>query len=723
MIPLALSTEPPALIKVSEIQPIPELFEVKYIPQLDGRHKLKKKLDRSVPAEGDRDIKLNSKYAYLITQERNGSQKRFELSPPETEDEREQIPIDSIETVEVIADRQEYDERREIITAQGNVVMRFSQAVLISDRLEVNLRDRVAVAQGNVVLRRGEQVLRGEKFEYYLVQDRGTIINAGGEVFQPTLRQDTSASLPTDETIPDRALSSSLAANQPLTGVTATEGVGFSLGSSRDLNLLDNNGNLSGTRAGGTINRLRFQADTIDFNADGWQAVNFRLTNDPFSPPELEVRADTAEFRQVEPLVSELKTTKSRVVIDQNFSLPLIRNRLVFDDRPRQPSIVQFGFDGDERGGLFIQRSFNLIATEKVNWEITPQYFLQKAIFPNAFGLDQDDDGGIFDPSVFGAKTQFSTVFSPRTNIQASATLTSFDFSDLEDDLRAKFAFNQSIGNLNRPHNFSFEYNFRERLFNGSLGFQTVFSSVGGIITSPNIPLGKTGINLNYQGSIQNIDADTDRQEFLDANQDEDRTNLTRYQVAASLNKGFSLWQGIPLPATQQQGLRYTPVPIVPYLRLNTGLTGVSSFYSNGDRQQSLRASIGVQGQIGHFSRKYLDYTGFNLTYFQGFFDDESPFLFDRFADERVLALGISQQIYGPIRFGVQTSLNLDESDEISTDYVLEYSRRTHNISLRYNPVLQIGSISLRINDFNFRGDPEPFDSNGVRPVIQGVER
>ena len=69
---------------------------------------------------------------------------------------------------------------------------------------------------------------------------------------------------------------------------------------------------------------------------------------------------------------------------------------------------------------------------------------------------------------------------------------------------------------------------------------------MGGIITSPIIPLGKTGIILNYQGSIQNINADTDRQEFLDPGENEDRTNLTRYQVAASLNKGFSLWQGQP---------------------------------------------------------------------------------------------------------------------------------------------------------------------------------
>ena len=712
MIPLNSPTELPALIRIEEKKVTSEVLKIEPQPKLNkSKHKF------------ERDKQFNQHYTYLITQQRDGKQNRFSFPAPETENENQRIPIDNVETIEVIADRQEYDQQKEIIIAEGNVVMRFAQAVLISDRLEVNLHDRLAVAQGNVVLRRGQQVLRGEKFEYYLVQDRGKIINARGEIFQPTLSQDTDPSLPTDETILDRALSNRLAANQPLTDVTATEGIGISVGSNRNLDLLNSNSNLPDTQAGGTINRVRFQAETIEFDAEGWQAINFRLTNDPFSPPELELRADTAEFTQIEPLISELKTTKSRVVVDRNFSLPLIKNQLIFDGRPRQPSILQFGFDGDDRGGLFVQRSFNLVRTEKVTWDITPQYFLQKAIFPDTFGFNEDEDGGISDPSSFGFKTKLSTVFLPRSNIQASSSLTSLDFKDLEADLRAKFIFNRLIGDLSRPHNFSFDYNFRERLFNGSLGFQTVFSSVGGILTSPTIPLGKTGINLNYQGSIQNINADTDRQEFLDFGQNEDRINLTRYQAAASLGKGFALWQGQPLPATKEQGLRYTPVPIVPFLRLNTGLTGVSSFYSNGDSQKSLRASVGIQGQIGNFARSYLDYTGFNITYFQGFLDKESPFFFDRFVDEKVLSLGITQQIYGSIRLGLQTSLNLDEGEQISTDYLIEYSRRTHNISLRYNPVLEIGSISLRISDFNFRGDPEPFDSNDIRSVEQGVRR
>ncbi len=72
--------------------------------------------------------------------------------------------------------------------------------------------------------------------------------------------------------------------------------------------------------------------------------------------------------------------------------------------------------------------------------------------------------------------------------------------------------------------------------------------------------------------------------------------------------------------------------------------------------------------------------------------------------------MGINQQIYGPIRLGFQTSLDLNDNDEISTDYLLEYSRRTYNVTLRYNPVLEVGSFSLRISDFNFRGNPTPFN-------------
>jgi len=59
----------------------------------------------------------------------------------------------------------------------------------------------------------------------------------------------------------------------------------------------------------------------------------------------------------------------------------------------------------------------------------------------------------------------------------------------------------------------------------GSLGFQTVQSSLGGVLTSPVIPLGKTGINLSYQAGAQNINAETDRQDLLEPVRENNRAH------------------------------------------------------------------------------------------------------------------------------------------------------------------------------------------------------
>ena len=639
--------------------------------------------------------------------------------PAEESTEDTVVPIEKVEVVEVVADRQEYDETREVITAEGNVVLRFAQAVLVSDRMQVNLRARIVVAEGNVLLTRGDQILEGDKFEYYLVQDRGVVLNAEGQIDRASLDRDLTPQLPEDDTVTNLTLSDRLAANQPITDVTGQTDIEFSIGSRRDYSILEGQNIDQGS---GTINRVRFEAERMEFEPDSWQATNLSLTNDPFSPPELEVRADTATFQETQPLVNELKTTRSRVVIDDGFSVPLLRNSFLFDGRSRSPGLFNLGFDGDERGGLFMERTFGLIDRDRITWTVTPQYFIQRALFPGAFDFNKGEESGVIDPAVFGLLSNFNTDFTERSSIDARLSFNGFN-DPIEEKIRAKLAARQLIGNLNNPYNLSLEYNFRERLFNGSLGFQTVYSSVGGIFTSPNIILGKTGINLAFQGSIQNVNADTDRLDLLEINRDNNRTNLTRFQAAAFLSKGFTLWQGKTLPATRKQALRYSPIPVVPYIQLGTGLSGVTSLYSNNDSQNSLSASIGLQGQFGNFSRSWFDYTGFNATYSIGTNVNESPFLFDRDVDRQTIALGITQQLYGPIRLGVQNSFNLDNDNNISTDYVLEYSRRTHNITLRYNPELEIGSFSFRINDFNWRGNAVPFRRIDFRPVTQGVSR
>lgn len=609
--------------------------------------------------------------------------------------------------VELTADRQEYDVDKQIVTAEGNVLIRFQNGLVDADRAQVSLPNRIMVAEGNVSLRRGEQLLRGDRLEYYFAQDNGTLLNASGEVNQARTGTDLAPTLSTNvgtASALSRPLSDRILVDQPLQQVTYPGGYTFVFGSGRDFQYLSPAG-----RTGGSVNHYRFQAERVDFDSEGWRARNVRITNDPFSPPELEVRADTARFRQLEPLVSEITTTNSRLVFDQGLSIPIFQDRRIIDRRPRDPALITFGYDATDRGGLFAQSSFSPINTPGVRLTLTPQYFIQRG-FKNGF----------ISPSSFGLRATLDATLAARTTLTGRAEFLTLDPTNLENKTRGSLRLRQVIGRT-LPHNLSIEYSYRDRLYNGSLGFQTVQSNFGAVLTSPVIPIGKTGINLNYQGSLQFINSETDRFDLLPSVRTNNRINLTRYQAAASLSRGFVLWRGEGLPATATEGLRYTPVPVVPYLQLGLGTTGVASGYSNGDNQSSLSGTISLQGQFGHFSRPLLDYTGFNLSYTQVARVGASPFLFDRIADDRVLSAGITQQLYGPIRVGFQTSYNLNTGKEISTDYFVEYSRRTYNLILRFNPVLGIGSLSLRINDFNWLGNPGPFDGITVRPVVQGV--
>jgi Protein of unknown function (DUF3769) len=609
--------------------------------------------------------------------------------------------------LELKADRQDYDERRQIFTAEGRVSLRFRGALITGDRFQVNLVNRLTIAEGNVVLTRGDQILRGQRFRYNLIQEEGTVEQSSGEIFLPTTTADFNPNLPTDVTsgtVPGGTVGDRVFANQPQQ-VTSPGTANLVLGSSRN-----SSGAQIVPQKGGQVRRLRFEADQIEFYPEGWRAKKVRITNDPFSPPELELRAEEAQLRRLSPLRDEVVASRPRVVFDRGFSLPLLRNRVILDRNERQPALFNFGFDSTDRGGLFIERQIDVLPPGPARLTITPQILVQKAI---------TEGGNPFRPENFGVKSKLAVPLSPRTLVRGTAVLTSLDLGDVENNLRASLRAQQLVG----THTLSLEASYRDRLFNNSLGFQDIQSSIGALFFSPNIALGDTGINLSYQAGYQYVNADTDRADLLKPDRKNNRVSLGRFQGSAALNRGFILWQGKAAPATPTEGLRYSPVPVTPYLSLGLGLTGVGSAYSSGDYQRNLNASVGISGQIGNFSKPFLDYTAFNISYTQVLRDGLSPFLFDRVADDRILYAGITQQIYGPIRFGFQTAYNVQTGREISTDYVLEYSRRSYSVALRYNPILELGSISLKISDFNWSGGSEPFEGSGVVPVQGGVQR
>jgi lipopolysaccharide export system protein LptA len=635
------------------------------------------------------------------------------------------IDSEAEKPLELIADVQEYDEKRQIITARGNVTLRFAKSVLTADHLQINLPEKLAVAEGNVILTRGDQILRGDRFEYYFVQDSGVVYNANGEIFQPSTVRDFGQTLPTDVSTGGsnfNTLNDRLAFNQPLQRITTGEGFKFAVGgqdpSRRDRQQVRD-------ESGGTINRIRFEAERLEFDGKVWNASNVRLTNDPFSPPELEIRAATATLRNTGPFTDELKMSNSQVVFDQRITGPTFVNSLVFDRRRRRPNLINPGYDGEDRGGFFLESPQTLVETPNFLFELTPQYLVQKVLNPDAFPSANPGGGEVspLSPQAFGLLGNLEATLGPRTLFQARASFSNLDLAEIENSVRSKIRVQQKIGLLENPYLLNGEYNYRERLFNGTLGFQTVNSSFGAILTSPVIFLGDSDVRLSFQTSLQNVDAPTDRADLLPPNPTSNVANLSRFQGAASLNKSFLLWAGTTLPPTPEQGLRYSPVPVQPYISLFTGLTGVTSYYTNGETQNSMTATVGFLGQFGHFSRYFLDYTGFNVSFSQGLVNGQSPFFFDRYVDQQTVSFGLTQQIYGPIRVGFQSSYSLDQAQEISTDYFIEWSRRTYSLLVRYNPTLQLGTINIRVSDFNWTGNPGYFEGSDVRPVVDGVAR
>ena len=644
----------------------------------------------------------------------------LELDPLEFESLEQPASTDSTQSAEEFAselqltsDAQEFNPTSQTITARGNVTLTLGDAIIEADELWVNLINRYALAEGDVLLTRGSQLVEGNRLEYNFVQQSGRIGEAVGTIYLPAIEEDFSSPLV--------GVSASRRAYDPIRrnpDLVVEEDTSLLYGRPLSTQPPDPVRNPQDAAVGESalINQLRFETDELTFDVDGWRAEKVRITNDPFSPPEIELRTDGLLLRNISPTQDELLLRRPRLVFDQGLAIPLVRSRILLsrgsvDPEDINPVPAPIGIDGRDRGGFFLGRKIPLVSTESAQFDVTPQLFVARAL--------SDESDSLISSRNFGLTSDLDVRVSDRTRVEGNADLTSFEPEKLTENLRASLRLRQLIGD----HRLSLQAAYRERLFNGSLGFQDVQASLGAVLLSPVYVLGETGLNLTYQASAQLINAETDRQELLeDRDSETGRVTIGRYQGSVALSRRFNLWQGEPKPATQERGLRYTPQPVVPYIDLNTGLRTTFTYYGNGDTQDSLLADVGIEAQLGHFARDFGDYTRLNIAYSQSFFGEpNSPFLFDREVDRNVLSFGITQQLYGPILAGFQTAISFNEGEPINTIYSLEYSRRTYGLLLRYDTTQNTGSIGFRLSGFRWIGDTNPFDTPRLRRVQGGV--
>lgn len=588
------------------------------------------------------------------------------LPKPKPNDKpRPPLPPRVGEKLNVVSDRQEYDINTQVFVAEGNVVINYKKSELKADRVQLNTKTQEVVAEGNVFFTRGDQKIRGSKLTYNYGNVKGELLNASGAVDLGTLNSSEVSRSPAE---------------------TASNSITISpIG--------------SGNSNDGQVRRLGFIADRLILDGETWTAENLRVTNDPFSPPELELTTSKATLTPISPTQNRLDLESPRIVFDQGFSLPLPVNSITLDRFQRfAPALV--GFDRTDRGGVFYQQSFDVVTEPNLSFQLSPQLLLQRA-FSSQSGFSGFD--------IIGVVATLSGAFDDGSSLSARASFSGLDFSKLDSLLRANATYQLPVfGN----HTLLSQYAFRDRVFNGSLGFQDVNNILGTTLLSPNYVLGDSQISVSYQASAQLVGAQ--RSDL----QPSTIGSLIRVQGAAIVSRAFPLLRGEPLPAEKETGLRFSPKPIVPKLDAFLSAQGVTSFYSNGASQGVLYGTVGLAAEVGHFAKDFLDYTALSMSYTQAFASGKSPFFFDQVSDVRVLTAAIVQQIYGPIRLGIQQSWSLDSGNLFDSVYSLEYARRTYSVLVRYNPNQGLGEFLIRISDFNWTRPP-----SNVTTVQNGIER
>jgi hypothetical protein len=466
----------------------------------------------------------------------------------------------------------------------------------------------------------------------------------------------------------------------------------------------------------GMISRWRMQANQITVTPDGWEADRVAFTNDPYTPAQSWVDA-TGVVAQLEPTGDlVLQAKRNQLILEDRLPIPLQRNQR-FEKKREVESRWTTAVDTKDRDGFYLGYNITPIKVgAKGQLDLQPQFMAERALngSTNSYVLSGQPigDSPSSQPTRIGDLFGLLAKYKSRLggfNIDAVGDFSTLDPSNFANGAR-------SWGNINK----SFELPllgtttargfaaYRYRVWNGSLGEQDVYSALGASLEQarelPNI--GQIRNQIFWRAGIGNFQGT----EFTSIN----LADLWRASFYGSINSQLQIWTGKALNPDSARATRFSPVPIVPGLALNTNLNANLSYYGDGTSQQGFSISGGPTLTLGHLQKDFLDYTQLTITGGGTLLQGVSPFSFDRIVDLSTIGIGLTQQLVGPLIFAGGIGLNVDANSEFFGDVVdsyveLRWQRRAYELAVYYSPYQGIGGVRVKLNDFNFRGTGVPF--------------
>ncbi|MEB3202754.1 MAG: DUF3769 domain-containing protein, partial [Synechococcus sp.] len=480
---------------------------------------------------------------------------------------------------------------------------------------------------------------------------------------------------------------------------------------------------------GGTISRIRFQGSEIRIRGNRWTAEQIAFTNDPFTPAASWSLARKVVAVMDERGITRINSRSTQILLDSKFSLPAITNTTIGAEE------AKFAWDTDrrDRDGFYVGYNLEPIKLgRRGSLELQPQLMVQRALEgrTNSYVLPGESLGSSNSqqPASFGDMFGLLAALKLPMGWVSLDSETSMSTLDPENFRSGTRSITRLTAPLRLPGHASASAalfgSYRERIYNGSLGLQTLVYSYGANLTGTSVfnqPKGRlkgeatmtetpvkqapffAPVTLTWAAQSGNYQATLFETNTLET--------LWRSYANLAISSSLQLWQGKELSQNGDPslGLRYSPTPIIPGVSLNFGTSGYLATYSDGARQNTLTLWGGPAFTIGQFDKPFFDYTRLSTSIAGTFLNGASPFGFDRTVDLRTLSFQAAQQIYGPLVIEAGATVNIDnDSDfygDVSYSYVeLKLQRRSYEIGVFYSPYDGIGGIRVKLNDFNFAG-------------------
>ncbi len=597
----------------------------------------------------------------------------------------------------------EQKENKDKYIAKGDVIIKKNGAVLLTDYIEYDKNTKLFKSKGNIKFFNKNQIFNSDYFEYNFSNKSGFIENIYGVIDLETFSEDIN--LRKDNISNSKNQFYGLA--KPTLEKRNPIGLSFKSGNSNSSSLNFKYLDTSKKR----IEKWRFKSQKIKINDSLISSKKIIFTNDAFNPPQLKLVANNVYSKNKKNKTIFISSW-TNLILDQKVSLPLGR-RKISDDQENLYKL-SLGIDNEEKDGLFISRTSDIVKFKNLNFQFIPELYLQR-IFKGETNSFRDKGKSITSPKIknqitpidyFGGKILINgEIGSYRVN--SISSINSLDINRLNESIRSSLSLSKNLRN-NNLKNLKLNYfaSYREKIDTGYHGIHEIYNGYG-------INL-KNSFNKAQKKSNWSSNQNISFGRFKAENHQGNLATNTRTSFGGNISNDYSIWKSKNKDMYIDNSYKFVPNILKNELSLVSDLNLAINSYSDYGSQNFIRFSFGPSLSIGNYKNNFLDYTSI-----QSFLEitsksGSSPFKFDNVNDELKVYLNLNQQLIKSLSLGLRSYLNIDKNSDkynqfINTKYSLNWNRRAYNIQAYYEEGTKNAGLNFTIFGFPFNGLEKEF--------------